>query len=115
MKKLLRFSALLTLAALLMPALATAFSLRPEIPGALALPAPPPDRTAAEFSPALPIEKGFDETASVELWTGSEAETLTLRDYLEGVLAEVIDISPGNLDFSLCFFQSSVFHDVLCI
>ncbi|MBQ1705976.1 MAG: stage II sporulation protein D [Clostridia bacterium] len=87
MKKLLRFSALLTLAALLMPALATAFSLRPEIPGALALPAPPPDRTAAESSPVLPIEKGFDETASVELWTGSEAETLTLRDYLEGVLA----------------------------
>ena len=28
---------------------------------------------------------------------------------------EVIDISPGNLDSSLCFFQSSVSHDVLCI
>ena len=26
---------------------------------------------------------------------------------------EVIDISPGNLDFSLCFFQPSVSHDVL--
>ena len=30
-------------------------------------------------------------------------------------LSEVIDISPGNLDSSLCFFQSSVSHDVLCI
>ena len=30
-------------------------------------------------------------------------------------ISEVIDISPGNLDFSLCFFQSSVSHDVLCI
>ena len=28
---------------------------------------------------------------------------------------EVIDISPGNLDSSLCFFQPSVSHDVLCI
>ena len=32
-----------------------------------------------------------------------------------GILSEVIDISPGNLDSSLCFFQSSVSHDVLCI
>ena len=28
---------------------------------------------------------------------------------------EVIDISPGNLDSSLCFFQPSVSHHVLCI
>ena len=28
-------------------------------------------------------------------------------------ISEVIDISPGNLDSSLCFFQSSVSHDVL--
>ena len=31
------------------------------------------------------------------------------------MLSEVIDISPGNLDSSLCFFQPSVSHDVLCI
>ena len=29
-------------------------------------------------------------------------------------VSEVIDISPGNLDSSLCFFQPSVSHDVLC-
>ena len=29
--------------------------------------------------------------------------------------SEVIDISPGNLDSSLYFFQPSVSHDVLCI
>ena len=28
---------------------------------------------------------------------------------------EVIDISPSNLDSSLCYFQSSISHDVLCI
>ena len=28
---------------------------------------------------------------------------------------EVIDISPGNLDSSLCFIQPSISHDVLCI
>ena len=30
-------------------------------------------------------------------------------------ISEVIDISPGNLDSSLCFLQPSVFHDILCI
>ena len=28
---------------------------------------------------------------------------------------EVIDISPGNLDYSLCFIQPCISHDVLCI
>ena len=30
-------------------------------------------------------------------------------------ISEVIDISPGNLDSSLCFIQSGMSHDVLCI
>ena len=30
-------------------------------------------------------------------------------------ISEFIDISPGNLDSSLGFFQSSISHDVLCI
>ena len=30
-------------------------------------------------------------------------------------ISEVIDISPSNFDSSLCFFQPSVSHDVLCI
>ena len=30
-------------------------------------------------------------------------------------LSEVIDISPGSLDSSLCFIQPSVSRDVLCI
>ena len=30
-------------------------------------------------------------------------------------ISEVIDISPGNLNSSLCFLQPSVSHDVLCI
>ena len=30
-------------------------------------------------------------------------------------ISEVIDISPSNPDSSLCFFQSSVSHDGLCI
>ena len=36
---------------------------------------------------------------------------------LSGVIciSEVIDISPGNLDSSLCFIQSGISHDVLCI
>ena len=30
-------------------------------------------------------------------------------------ISEVIDISPGNLDSSLCFLQPSISHDILCI
>ena len=30
-------------------------------------------------------------------------------------ISEVIDISLGNLDSSLCFIQPGVSHDVLCI
>ena len=30
-------------------------------------------------------------------------------------ISEVIDISPGNPDFSLCFIQPSVSYDVLCM
>ena len=34
---------------------------------------------------------------------------------VSSALSAVVDISPGNLDSSLCFFQPSVSHDVLCI
>ena len=30
-------------------------------------------------------------------------------------ISEVIDISPSNLDYSLCFFQPGISHDVLCM
>jgi len=30
-------------------------------------------------------------------------------------ISEVIDISPRNLDSSLCFIQSGILHDVFCI
>ena len=29
-------------------------------------------------------------------------------------VSEVIDISPSNLDYSLCFIQPGILHDVLC-
>ena len=37
--------------------------------------------------------------------------------YKGGVIciSQVIDISPSSLDSSLCFFQPSISHDVLCI
>ena len=38
-----------------------------------------------------------------------------LSSVIPSCISEVIDISPGNLDSSLCFFQSRVSHDVLCI
>ena len=44
---------------------------------------------------------------------GQEVVDLARKDVI--CISEVIDISPGNLDSSLCFFQPSVSHDVLCI
>jgi len=37
------------------------------------------------------------------------------RRVVSSALSEVIDISPSNLDFSLCFIQLSISHDVLCL
>ena len=34
---------------------------------------------------------------------------------LNFIKREILDISPGNLDSSLCFIQPSISHDVLCI
>ena len=30
-------------------------------------------------------------------------------------VSEVMDVSPGNLDSSLCFIQPGISHDILCI
>ena len=51
----------------------------------------------------------FDDPADVgNLIAGSSAFSKTS-------LGEVIDISSGTLDSSLCFFQPCVSHDVFCI
>ena len=44
-----------------------------------------------------------------------KADALTSEAPGKPCVSEVIDISPGNLDSSLCFFQPSISHDVLCI
>ncbi|MBR5390709.1 MAG: stage II sporulation protein D [Clostridia bacterium] len=88
MKKLLRFSALLTIFALLTPALVAALPLKSVEPSVS------PDFVsrsypmAAESSPAFPAgTTRFDEKETVTVWDGQRLETMTLRDYLEGVLA----------------------------
>ena len=49
-----------------------------------------------------------------EISVTSDMQMLLLL-LLSRFIAQVIDIFPGNLDFSLCFIQPSVSHDVLCI
>ena len=48
----------------------------------------------------------------------SSQGSLVLLCFLPGgiiCISEAIDISPGNLDSSLCFIQPGILHDVLCI
>ena len=43
------------------------------------------------------------------------SSSLSAIRVVSSALSEVIDVSPSNLDSSLCFLQPSVSHDVLCI
>ena len=48
--------------------------------------------------------------------SGCEGKLGVALESLQGIcISEVIDISLGNLDSSLCFFQPSISHDVLCM
>ena len=70
----------------------------------------------------LNIQKTKIMTSSpITSWQIDGEKMETVKDFIfchkGGVIciSEVIDISPGNLDSSLCFFQSSISHDVLCM
>ena len=54
-----------------------------------------------------PLSLGFSRQ---EYWNG-----LPLPSPKGGVIYIIIDISPGNLVSSLCFFHSGISYDVLCI
>ena len=60
---------------------------------------------------------GLEETQAGIKIAGRNLNNLRYADdtILMAESEEVIDISPGNLDSSLCFFQPSVSPDVLCI
>ena len=49
------------------------------------------------------------------LFSFSSLSAIRVVLYLHICISEVIAISPGHLDSSLCFFQPSISHDVLCI
>ena len=77
----------------------------------------------------MQIEDKFKETVAVGLWKFAvmflwRSDILQNKKYLWGkicssnilrYISKIIDISPGNLDSSLCFFQPSITHDVFCI
>ena len=83
------------------------------------------------FSPSICHEViGPDATILVFLNVEFQASFFTLLFYFHqethflftfchkgGVIciSEVIDISPDNLDSSLCFIQLSIYHDLLCM
>ena len=60
---------------------------------------------------------GLEETQAGIKITGRNINNLFTFCHKGGVIciSEVIDISPGNLDSSLYFFQPSISHDVLYI
>ena len=70
------------------------------------------DKNGMDLKEAEDIKKRWQEYTE-ELYK----KDLHDPDNQDGVIgiSEVIDISPGNLDSSLCFLQPSMSHDVLCI
>ena len=58
-------------------------------------------------------------SSRLEYWSGlpypSPGDLFQVEFFGGFEIAEVIDISPSNLDSSLFFLQPSVSHDVLCI
>ena len=93
----------------------------------------PPKMKSVTVSPSICYEVMGPDAMIFVLWMLSFKPTFSLssfrnflRDALQffltffhkgGVIClfEVIDISPGNLHSSLCFIQSRISHDVLCI
>ena len=52
--------------------------------------------------------------SSLALRKPFSSSSLPLLDWYV-CISEVVDISPSNLDSSLCFIQPGIWHDVLCI
>ena len=51
----------------------------------------------------------------ITVLTTRQNSSTIIEETFECDFTSTIDISPGNLDSSLCFFQPSASHDVLCI
>ena len=58
------------------------------------------------------MENGLSETQYISSYHIGYSQ---VKWILNNQIFKVIDISPSNLDSSLCFFQPSVSHDVLYI
>lgn len=95
MKKMLITAALLTVFSMLCPILAFPGQAKTETAADLLTPTLPEERLIAEAPPVLPAEESgeYDESVTVRLLRGGEVTVLTLREYLEGVLASEMPAS----------------------
>ena len=75
------------------------------------------------FSPSICYEVVVPDAMILVFWMLSFKPTFSFSSFTftfchkSGVIciSEVTEISPGNLDSSLCFLQPSISHNVLCI
>ena len=67
------------------------------------------------------LQRGVADEAAVDVGLGEQfgcvagLAAAAVQDSGVICISAVIDISPSNLDSSLCFLQSSMSDDVLCI
>ena len=60
-----------------------------------------------------PLEKGMATHASILAWRIPWTDSSSSRSSVS--MSEVVDISPGSRDSSMCFIQPGISHDVFCI
>ena len=63
----------------------------------------------------LSFKPGFSLSSFILIKHFFSSSLLSAIKVVSSAYLKVLDISPGNLDSSLCFIQPGILHEVLCL